>query len=81
MNAEEVALARQLIAIAVGKESLRAPPRQHTRCLGASCCNGLRIALPDLLSLSMCAVFLPTDHVHTHTYACMQAYSIQSIYT
>ena len=67
MNAEEVALARQLIAIAVDKESLARPSPAAYTLLGSKLLQWPQDKLfPVTYSLSMCAVFLPTD-VYVHT--------------
>ena len=90
MNAEEVALARQLIAIAVDKESLARPSPAAYTLLGSKLLQWPQDKLfPVTYSLSMCAVCLPTDvYVHTayirmHTgiqafnpYTCMMALGV-----
>ena len=77
MNAEEVVLARQLIAIAVDKESLARPSPAAYTLLGSKLLQWPQDKLfPVTYSLSRCALsfYLQTSTYTLHTYACIQAY-------
>ena len=75
MNAEEVALARQLIAIAVDKESLARPTPAAYALLGSKLLQWPQDKLfPVTYSLSMCALFTYRLSAYTlPTFACTQA--------